>query len=102
MSYQIEEAGRVKEFLSELINNIISAHPDVKAAIKARKAVVVEAANPATHTVTVRFPMDTTNLVLPYNPNISTTALAVGQIVSVWYSQTLQNAIVMQNGSWTL
>lgn len=106
----VSEAKKVKRLLVEICNEAIKNHPDVKAAIKAKKAVVTGAANTSEHTVSIAFVDDVIsnggivgakNLTLPYNPQLPTSALAVGNAVSVWYSYGLQNAIVMENAAWT-
>ncbi|MCM1297257.1 MAG: hypothetical protein NC311_17085 [Muribaculaceae bacterium] len=101
MSNKLKEAENFKFLLTEFVNNVIENNATIRAAIKAKKAVVVEAANTAEKTVKVQFPFDNTTLTLPYNPKIPLECLAVGKAVSVWYSQSLNNGIVMQNGSWT-
>lgn len=106
----VSEAKKVKRLLVEICNEAIKNHPDVKAAIKAKKAVVTGAANTSAHTVTIAFVDDiisnggvdgAKSITLPYNPKLPTSALAVGNAVSVWYSYGLQNAIVMEDAAWT-
>lgn len=96
------EASQLKAQLTDLINEVIEHNPLVKSAIKARVAFV-QSVDTANKKVTVKFPFDKTELALPYNPQMEsylTTEPIVNKVVSVWYNQTIQNAIVMQDGAW--
>lgn len=98
------EAAQLKETLKSTVNEIIKNHPLVKSAIKAKKATV-DSVNTTAKTVTVRFPFDTTLVTLPYNPrmeNYLTTGTVKGKTVSVWFYQSIQNGIVMQDGNWSI
>lgn len=97
------DAQQLLQQLKPIINQCIENHPSVKSAIKAKKATVdsVDATN---KTVTVRFPFDSSLTTLPYNPQMEsylTTGTVAGKTVSVWFSQSLSNGIVMQDGAWS-
>lgn len=94
------DAAQLKELLLPIINEAIEKHDSVKSAIKAKKARVV-AVNTTTQEVTVNLFGDTTQLTFPYNPQIPIADLAVGKVISVWYNQSVNNGIVMQNSNWT-
>lgn len=92
----------VLQQLKPIINQCIENHPEVKSAIKAKKATI-ESVNSENKTVVVRFPFDTTLVELPYNPQMEgylTTGTVKGKTVSVWFYQSLSNGIVMQDGTW--
>lgn len=98
------EASQLKTQLTRLINEAIENHPTIKATIKAKKATV-ESVNTSAKTVTVRLPFDTSLITLPYNPQMEsylTGGTVQGKAVSVWYSQSINNGIVMQNGDWSI
>ena len=95
------EARAVKESLIRLIDERISQHPSVREAIKAKKAVVTTPPSSATENkVGVRFPQDQTEIFLPFNSKFLSSELTVGKVVSVWYYQSIINAIVMEDGAW--
>ncbi len=100
------DAQALLQQLKPIINQCIENHPDVKSAVKAKKATVADVENPvntADKTVIVRFPFDTFTVTLPYNPkmeNYLTTGTVKGKTVSVWFYQSLSNGIVMQDGMW--
>lgn len=105
------DAQQLLQKLKPIINQCIEKHPSVKSAIKAQKAVVVEnGVNTTSKTVKVKFVADIFNedvepLVFPYNPQMETyltTGTAKGKVVSVWYYQSIQNGIVMQDGAWSI
>ena len=98
----LDEAGSAKQILTDIVNDLIKRNDIVKSTVKAKKAVVSDIGAIAQGVVKVKFPMDDTEITLPYNPRISKADLAVGKVVSVWYTQTIQNGIIMQNGTWTL
>lgn len=102
MSDKLTQAEAFKIMLTDFVNDVIDNHPVVKAAIKARKAIVAEPPNTTEKTVKVHFPFDETDITLPYNSRMPISALAVGKTVSVWYSQDINNGIIMQNGSWSI
>ncbi len=98
------EAAQLKEMLKGIVNEMIENHPLVKSAIKANKATV-DSVDATAKTVTVRFPFDTTLVTLPYNPQMESylaTGTVKGKSVSVWFYQSIQNGIVMQDGSWSI
>ena len=98
------EASRLKQLLGGIVNEMIENHPLVKSAIMAKKATV-DSFNTTSKTVTVRFPFDTTLVELPYNPQMEsylTTGTVKGKTVSVWFYQSIQNGIVMQDGAWSI
>lgn len=97
-------AQQLLQKLKPIINQCIENHPSVKAAIKAKKAIV-NSVNITDKTVIVQFPLDSTLITLPYNPKMETyltTGTVKGKTVSVWYYQSLQNGIVMQDGMWSI
>ena len=99
-----QEASQLKAQLTRIMNEAIENHPLVKSAIKAQKAIVISV-NTAEKTATVRFPFDTSLVNLPYNPQMEsylTSGIVKGKVVSVWYYQSIQNGIVMQNGDWSI
>lgn len=104
------DAQALLQQLKPIINECIENHPNVKAAIKAKKAVVWEQANTTNKTVKVKFLPDIFNeevapLTLPYNPQMEsylTTGTVKGKTVSVWYYQSVTNGIVMQDGLWSI
>lgn len=102
MNNQLSEAEKFKRVLTDFVNEVIENHPTVRAAIKSRKATVAECPNISEKTIKVHFPFDETAITLPYNSKMPIEDLAVGKTVSVWYSQSIKNGIVMQNGSWTV
>ena len=98
------EASQLKVQLTRLINEAIENHPTIKSAIKAKKATV-ESVDTSTKTVVVRLPFDTSTITLPYNPRMEsylTSGTGQSKVVSVWYNQSINNGIVMQNGDWSL
>lgn len=101
------QASQLKAQLTSIINEAIENHPLVKSAIKAQKAVVMGVPNTTEHTVKVKFPADIFNpdveaLTFPYNPNIPTADLAVNKVVFIFYYQSINNGVVMQNANWTI
>ena len=101
------EAEALMQQLKPIINQCIEAHPLVKSAIKAQKAVVWAAPDTSAHTVAVKFlpdifDKDGAALTFPYNPKIPTSDLVKGKTVYVWYYQSLSNGIVMQNADWSI
>lgn len=103
-----QEASQLKAQLTRLINEAIENHPTIKSTIKAKKASVANIANPVnttTKTVVVRLPFDASTITLPYNPQMEsylTSGTVQGKVVSVWYNQSINNGIVMQNGDWSI
>lgn len=103
------EASQFKQMLKGIVDEMIDNHPLVKAAIKVKKAVVWDNPNTQDKTVKVKFLPDLFNneiepIELPYNPNMQSylqTATLQQDTVSVWYYQSLNNGIVMQDGGWT-
>ena len=102
MSDKLKEAEAFKYMLTDFVSEVIENHPVVRAAIKARKMIVAEPPNTTEKTVKVHFPFDEKAITLPYNSRMPVSALAVGKTVSVWYSQDINNGIIMQNGSWSI
>lgn len=106
----IDEAKKIKKLIQQIVNKAVANHPDVKSAIKSKKAIVVSAPNTSAHTVSVSYIEDVVangtdnakRITLPYNPNIPTSSLSVGDVVSVWYAHDISNAIVMQNATWSV
>lgn len=97
------EAKNFKNAMIKLIREEIKNSPEVKSAIKARKAVVTTPPSDETgNKVGVKLMQDNTELFLPYNSRFSASDLTADKVVSVWYYQTLTNAIVMQDGAWSL
>lgn len=95
------DAAKAKKYLRRFINAEIANHPAVKSAIKARKATVTTAANTAqANLVGVKLAGDETEIFLPYNSKFTDMDLTVGTVVSVWYNQSIKNAVVMQDGAW--
>lgn len=97
------DAQQLLQQLKPIINQCIENHPSVKSAIKAKKAKVISV-DATNKTVKVQFPLDVTPVSLPYNPkmeNYLTSGTIKGKTVSVWYYQSIQNGIVMQNGEWS-
>lgn len=95
------DAAKAKKYFQRLIKAEIDNHPAVKAAIKAKKAVVTTAANTVRENlVGVKLAGDETEIFLPYNSKFADTDLTVGAVVSVWYNQSIKNAVVMQDGAW--
>ena len=103
-----QEASQFKAQLTRLLNEAIENHPIIKSAIKAKKATVANIKNPVNttaKTVVVRLPFDTSLITLPYNPQMEsylTSGTVQGKPVSVWYNQSINNGIVMQNGDWSI
>lgn len=105
-----QEASQLKAMLMKIANEAVENNPSVKNAIKAQKAVVWEAANTTAKTVKIKFLADIFNneiepLVFPYNSKMETflaSATPKQTIVSVWYNQSINNGIVMQNGDWSI
>lgn len=103
------DAQQLLQQLKPIINQCIENHPDVQSAIKAKKAVVWSTPNTAAKTVKVKFLPDVFNdkvepLTLTYNPQMESylrTATLYKSPVSVWYYQSLSNAIIMQDGVWS-
>lgn len=95
------QASELKELLKQIVSKMIEEHPLVKSAIKAKKAIVTQPPNTTDKTVKIKFPFDNTEITLPYNPHLTTADLTVGKYVSVWFYQSIQNGIVMQNANWT-
>lgn len=101
------DAQQLLQQLKPIINQCIENHPSVKSAIKAKKAVVMQAPNTTQQTVKIKFPADIFNkktepLTFPYNPKIPIADLAVNKVVYVFYYQSLSNGVVMQNANWTV
>lgn len=101
------DAQALLQQLKPIINQCIENHPSVKSAIKAQKAIVMEAPNTTAHTVRVKFPADIFNveveaLTFPYNPKIPTADLAVNKVIFIFYYQSINNGVVMQNANWTI
>lgn len=102
------DANQFKQLLQEIVDKMIERHPLVKSAIKVKKATVANVNNPVNttaKTVIVQFPFDTSVVTLPYNPQMEsflTSGTVKGKVVSVWYYQSLNNGIVMQNGEWSI
>ena len=103
-----DEASQLKAQLTRLINEAIENHPTIKSTIKAKKATVANIDNPVNttaKTVVVRLPFDTSLITLPYNPQMEsylTSGTVQDKVVSVWYNQSINNGIVMQNGDWSI
>lgn len=98
-----DEAKTFKNAIVKLIREEIKNSPEVKSAIKARKATVTTPPSSVTQNkVGVKLVQDNTELFLPYNSRFSASDLTVNKIVSVWYYQTITNGIVMQDGAWSL
>lgn len=98
------EISLLLERLKPIIDNQIVRHPAVKSAIKAKNGTIISV-NTTNKTAVVIFPFDSTPIILPYNPKVEsylTTGEAKGKQVSVWYYQTIQNGVIMQNKDWNL
>mgnify|MGYP005765297957 CR=1 FL=1 len=102
MSSLYSDAAQMKRLLCELIRNEIDNHPSVKAAIKAKKAIITTTANTTQpNKVGVKLMGDETEIFLPYSSKFTASQLTVGTVVSVWYNYTIKNGIVYENGSWS-
>ncbi len=103
------QASQLKAQLTSIINEAIENHPIVKSAIKAKKAVVWETPNTTNKTVKVKFLPDIFNndvepSSFPYNSQMESylvSATPRKTTVSVWYNQSVNNGIVMQDGNWS-
>ncbi len=98
------EISLLLERLKPIIDNQISAHPSVKSAIKAKNGTIISV-DTINKTAVVAFPFDSKLITLPYNPKVEnylTTGESKGKQVSVWYYQTIQNGVIMQNKDWNL
>ena len=104
------QAGALKTTLQSLIREEIENNATIKACIKAKKAIVWELPDKSTKTIKVKFLSDVLSgeksspISFPYNPRIESflsTAKVKETAVSVWYSQSIGNGIVMQSGNWT-
>lgn len=104
------DAQALLQQLKPIINQCIENHPSVKSAIKAKKAVVWSSPDTTTKTVKVKFLADIFNneveaLSFPYNSQMEsylTSATPRQTTVSVWYNQSINNGIVMQDGKWSI
>lgn len=98
-----DDAYELKKALGALIKEELENNETFKRTIKARKATVTTPPSAATGgKVRVQFPMDETELLLPYNTSAFTAEeLTEGTVVSVWYSYKINNGIVMKNSKWT-
>ncbi len=100
------EAHQLMRQLKPIIDKLIEQQPNVRSAIKAKKAVVQAAPDTQRHTVAIKFLPDLFNrdiqpMTFPYNPCLSASDLEVGKAVFVFYFQSLSNGVVMQNDTWT-
>lgn len=82
----LSEASSAKQILTDIVNKLIKENDIVKSTIKAKKAIVSNAEQISQGLVGVKFPMDDTEITLPYNSRIGEENLAVGKVVSVWYT----------------
>ena len=104
------EASQFKQMLKGIVDEMIENHPIVKSAIKAKKAVLWAAPDTTNKTVKIKFLADLFNkeinpLELPYNPKMESylsSATVQQTTVSVWYNQSINNGIVMENGDWSI
>ena len=99
------EASQFKAQLTNIVNDVIVNHPLIKSAIKAQKAVIWGAPNTTAKTIPIKFLGDIFSENDPYNPQIESylvSATARQTTVSVWYNQSINNGIVMQNGDWSI
>ncbi len=98
------EASKFKEILKLIVDEEINNHPLVKSSIKVQKATIISV-DLEKQSATIQFPFDSTLVTLPFNP-IMTNFLSgndvKGKIVSVWYYQSLQNGIIMQDAYWSI
>lgn len=100
-----DDAQQARKYLTALIDERINENANVKSAIKARKATVEIAASGGK--VGVKLLGDSKILTLPYNTarfaetedDLQVTTPRT--VVWVWYCQSLNNGIVMQNADWT-
>lgn len=98
------EISLLLERLKPIVDNQIARHPAVKSAIKAKNGTIISV-DTTNKTAEVAFPFDSTLITLPYNPKVEgylTTGEPKGKQVSVWYYQTIQNGVIMQNKDWNL
>ena len=70
--------------------------------IRCRRATVVTAPDSATGKIGVQFPFDNKVLQLPYSSAAASLTAGSQAWVILPYDETLSNAVVVQNGSWTL
>ena len=104
------EASQFKQMLKGIVDEMIENHPLVNSAIKAKKAVVWDNPNTSAKTIKVKFFPDIFNndvepLTFPYNSQMESylvSATPRQTTVSVWYNQSINNGIVMQNGDWSI
>ena len=97
---ELDKAKSLKMEIKKLVDEAIAENETVRRAIKAKRGKV-DSIDLVNTMVTVSFPFEYVPMTLPCNPNIIG-SLSVGDTVSVWYTQGMTNAIVMQNGTWTL
>lgn len=101
MSDLYRESKFIKDTLAKLIDERINSNEQVKSSIKAKKAIVTTAANTTIENkVGIKLIGDNTELFVPYNSKFSPDELTEGKIVSVWYSQLILNAVVMEDQTW--
>lgn len=70
--------------------------------IRARRAVVVTPANTETGKMEVQLPFDTQVLSLPYSSAVASLPAGSQVWLLIPFDNTLSNAVVVQNGTWTL
>ena len=94
------EASKFKEMLKLIVDEEINNHPLVKSSIKVQKATIISV-DLEKQSATIQFPFDST-LVNPIMTNFLSGNDVKGKIVSVWYYQSLQNGIIMQDAYWSI
>ena len=70
--------------------------------VRARRAVVVTPANAETGKMEVQLPFDTQVLSLPYSSAVASLPAGSQVWLLIPFDNTLSNAVVVQNGTWTL
>ena len=96
----LDKAKSLKNEIKRIVDETIAQNELVRSAIKVKRAKV-DSIDLQNSMVTVSFPFEYVPMTLPCNPTIIN-SISVGDTVSVWYTYGMTNAIVMQNGTWSL